>query len=139
MEELKLKKLFRGYVLSDFEGNEIGIKDSEQAMIEIKKLIYHDEISEQSVAEQPIKEKRRTTVELQREIFENAKEQINLTGKVVGIKIARDLVINPSTVSNHLKKMDLELEGLIKKWQDDHDRSQPVVETKVDQDNIKVS
>ena len=76
---------------------------------------------------------------MQREIFENAKEQINLTGKVVGIKIARDLVINPSTVSNHLKKMDLELERLIKKWQDDHDRSQPVVETKVDQDNIKVS
>ena len=139
MEELKLKKLFRGYVLSDFEGNEIGIKDSEQAIIEIKKPIYQDEISDQSVAEQPIKEKRRTTVELQREIFENAKEQINLTGKVVGIKIARDLVINPSTVSNHLKKMDLELERLIKKWQDDHDRSQPVVETKVDQDNIKVS
>jgi len=139
MVELKLKKLHRGYVLTDFDGNDIGIKDSEQAMQEIKKLVMPEDGSEQSVAEQPIKEKRRVTVELQREIFEKAKEQISLVGRVSKAKISRDLGINPSTVHNHLKKMNAELEELIKKWQDEHDKSALVIETRTDLDNDKVS
>ena len=137
--ELKLKKLHRGYVLTDFDGNEVGIKDSEQAMQEIKKLIKPEDGPEQSIAGQPIKEKKRITVELQREIFEKAKEQISLVGKVSGAKISRDLAISASTVHNHLKKMNAELEELIKKWQDERDKSTLVVETRTDSDNNKVS
>ena len=43
MTELILKKLDRGFILKDFDGNEIGIRDSEQAIEEIKILIKPDE------------------------------------------------------------------------------------------------
>ena len=138
MTELKLKKLHRGYVLTDFDGNEIGVKDSEQAMQEIKKLVKPEDEHGQPAVEQPIKEKKRITVELQREIFEKAKEQINLVGRISKAKISRDLGINASTVHNHLKKMNAELEELIKKWQEEHDKSTLTIETGTDQDSNKL-
>ena len=156
MTELKLGKLYRGFVLTDFNGNEIGIKDYEQAMEEIKKLIKPGELDEgygQPVVEKSIsgksimdvsaqkespKKERRPTVEIHREIFEKAKEHINLTGKVSGAKISRELNINTSTVHSHLRKMNIELEALIKKWQDEHDKLLSTTETRTDQDGNKV-
>lgn len=150
MPELKLRQLHRGFVLTDFNNNEIGCKDSEQALEEIKELIIHDEKSREQIAEKPVAEKpvaeksvaeksekrkrkkRESTVELQRKIFEIAKEQIDLTGKINGAQIARELQINPQAVSKHLKEMENELETLIKKWQDERDKKMVNVETRVD-------
>lgn len=131
--ELKLKQLYRGYVLTDFEGNEVGIKDTDQAMEEIKKLLKFDEKSEEdSILEQKIKPNH---IELHRMIFEAAKEQISLYGKVNGAKIARELDINNSTVHSHLRKMNLELEDLIKKWQEERDKPMVHTETRVSSDS----
>lgn len=137
MTEIKLKKLHRGYVLTDFEGNEIGIKDSVQAMEEVEKLLGSDEKSvqstkqsiEQSTVEEPLK-KTRNTAELHRTIFEKAKEQIELTGKVSPVKISRELEINNSTVHLHIRKMSIELDALIKKRQDEMDKHMIIVETR---------
>jgi hypothetical protein len=150
MYELKLRRLHRGFLLTDFNNNEVGCKDSEQVLEEIKKLIIHDEkpttetsekpisekpISEKPISEKPIRKKRESTVELQRKIFEAAKEQIDLTGKINGAQIARDLQANQSTVSNHLKGMEIELGILIKKWQDERDKKMVNVETRSDIDS----
>lgn len=61
--------------------------------------------------------------ELRRKIFEKAKEQIGLVGKVDVSKIAEYLKIDVSTTNDHIKKMGLELAFLIKTWQDDVDKS----------------
>ena len=142
MPELKLRQLHRGFLLTDFNNNEVGCKDSEQALEEIKKLIICDEKSEGQITEKPITEKpitekrgrkkRESTVELHRKIFEAAKEQIDLTGKINNAQIARDLQANPSTVGIHLKGMENELGILTKKWQDERDKKMVNVETRVD-------
>lgn len=130
--ELKLKQLHRGYVLTDFEGNEVGIKDTNQAMEEIRKLLKFDEKSEESILEQKTKPNH---IELHRMIFDAAKGQINIYGKVNGAKIARELNVNNSTVHSHLRKMNLELEDLIKKWQEERDKKMVHTETRVSSDN----
>jgi hypothetical protein len=162
MQELKLRQLHRGFLLTDFDNNEVGCKDFEQALEEIKKLIKPDGKFEESIAENPTLEKpitersttenqivenhvvkkrakrtRESTIELHRKIFEAAKEQINLLGRVNGAQIARDLNVNASNVGNHLKKMESELDELIKKWQDERDRKMVNAETKVDSSGDK--
>ena len=130
MTELKLRQLYRGYVLTDFESNEIGCKDAEQAVEEIKKLLKVDERYEESVLGESRKPKY-TTVELHRKIFEAAKEQINLTGKINGAEIARELDANASNVHAHLKKLSTELNELIKKRQEERDKPMINTETTV--------
>lgn len=125
MAELKLKQLHRGYVLTDFNDNEVGIKDTEQAMEEIKKLLSIDKKIEQSIADEHIQETKPNPVELHRNIFEKAKEQISIHGKINCSQIARELGINISKARNHINKMNIELEGLIKKWQDERDKQVP--------------
>jgi hypothetical protein len=137
MAELKLRQLFRGFVLTDFDGNEVGCKDSEQAMTEIRQLLNLDEKSEQIVEEENSRKPRQSAVELHRNIFEKAKEQINLTGKVNGAQIARELEANASNIHSHLKKMHLELDELIKKWQDERDGKMLNVETRTDAESNK--
>lgn len=61
--------------------------------------------------------------ELRSKIFEKAKEQINLVGKVDTSKIAEDLKINISETNDYISKMGLELTFLIKTWQDEVDKS----------------
>lgn len=142
MTELKLRRLFRGYVLTDFDGNEVGCKDSGQVMEEIKNLLKLDEKFEQPVTykmeEYCIRKQRSSTIERHRNIFEKAREQINLTGKVNNAKIARDLNITPSNVGNHLKKMNVELDELIKKWQEERDKKMLIVETRTDEESNKL-
>lgn len=147
MAELKLRKLYRGYVFTDFEGNEIGCKDTEQAMDEVVKLLEPDKKSEESVIEDPVaegpiaeKRARRTrasTIETHRKIFEKAKDQIELTGKINGAQIARELEVNASNVSIHLKKMHDELDMLIKKWQDERGKPMALAETITNGDGNK--
>jgi hypothetical protein len=137
MTELKLRQLFRGFVLTDFDGNEVGCKDSEQAMTEIRQLLNLDEKSEQTVEEENSRKPRQSAVELHRNIFEKAKEQISLTGKVNGAQIARELEANASNIHSHLKKMHLELDELIKKWQDERDGKMLNVETRTDAESNK--
>lgn len=161
MTELKLRRLYRGYVFTDFDGNEVGCKDSDQAIDEIKKLLEPDkkleeqitekppiekpveeQITEKSPIEKPVEERpvagkldrkpRYNRVELQRKIFEAAKEQINLIGKVNAAQISRDLNISPSSVGNHLKVLENELNLLIKKWQDERDKKMVNAETRID-------
>lgn len=139
MTELKLRQLYRGYVLTDFESNEIGCKDAEQAVEEIKKLLNINGKSEKTVAEENKQKTKYTTVELHRKIFEAAKEQINLTGKINGAEIARGLDVNASNVHSHLKKMSIELEELMKKWQDERDKQMLNVETRTNGDSNKLS
>ena len=134
MTELKLRQLYRGYVLTDFESNEIGCKDAEQAVEEIKKLLKIDKNSEQPVAEENKQKTKYTTVELHRKIFEAARDQINLTGKINGAEIARGLDVNASNVHAHLKKLSTELDELIKKRQEERDKQMLNVETKTDAD-----
>lgn len=137
MTELRLRKLYRGYVFTDFDGNEIGCKDTEQAMDEIARLLVPDKkfeesateksIIEDKIAEKPVVEKRArktkaSAIEMHRKIFERAKDQIGLTGKINGAQIAREMGINASNVSAHLRRMHNELEILIKKWQDEGDK-----------------
>jgi DNA-binding NarL/FixJ family response regulator len=138
MTELKLRQLHRGYVLTDFEGNEVGVKDSEQAIEEVKKLLNGGnsekppvEDSSQVQEQARTKKVKYTTVELHRKIFEIAKEQISVTGKTNGAEIARALGTNASNVSNHLKKMT-ELDELEKKWKDERDKKMTVTETRTD-------
>lgn len=139
MAELKLKQLHRGYVLTDFDGNEVGIKDSEQALEEIKKQLNLDEKSEQPIVEENAQKVKYTTIELHRKIFEKAKEQISLTGKINGAKIARELDANASNVHSHLRKMNTELDELMKNWQDERDKQMLSVETRTNADSDKVS
>lgn len=139
MTELKLKQLHRGYVLTDFDGNEVGIKDSTQAMEEIRKLLKIDKKSDLPIVEEHTRKTKNSTIELHRNIFENAKEQISSTGKVNCAKIARELDINNSTVHVHIKKMNSELEILIKKWKEERDKQMPNVETGTDTENNSVS
>ncbi len=139
MTELKLKRLYRGFVLTDFDGNDIGCKDSEQALEEIKKLLKIDEMVEKPVVEDEKHRIKYTTVELQRKIFEKAKEQISLTGKTNGAEIARELGTNNSTVHNHIKKMSIELDELIKKWQEERDRQMLKSETITDSESNKLT
>ncbi len=147
MHELKLRQLHRGFLLTDFDNNEVGCKDFEQALDEIKKLIIPDGKLEKPIVEKPIMEKpiaqtvenhvvkkrarktRDSTAELHRKIFEVAKEQINLLGRVNAAQIARDLDTNASNVGNHLRKMENELDELIKKWQDERDKKMVNAET----------
>lgn len=139
MVELKLRKLFRGYVFTDFDGNEIGCKDTNQAMDEIVRLLDPDKKSEELVVEGQVREKRerktrKNAIETHRKIFEAAKEQINITGKINCAQIARDLDLNASNVGNHLKKMNDELEGIIKKWQDERDKPMVRADTRANDD-----
>ena len=149
MHELKLRQLHRGFLLTDFDNNEVGCKDFEQALEEIKKLIIPDGKSEEPIAEKPIAEKpiaekpiaesqivkkrarrtRENTEELHRKILEAAKEQINLLGRVNAAQIARDLNANASNVGNHLRKMENELDELTKKWKDERDKKMVNAET----------
>lgn len=57
MQELKLKTLFRGYILTDFDGNDMGIKDAEHAIEEIKKLLTQGNSSNNIVNNVAHKEK----------------------------------------------------------------------------------
>jgi hypothetical protein len=127
--------LYRGYVLTDFEGNEVAIKNGEEAIKEIKKLLNLDEKSENPISE-VFTPKKSNYVEIHRNIFEKAKEQINLTGKVNGAKISRELEINASTVHAHLKKMNFELEELIKNWQVKNMKSTDAKDIRKDKNNI---
>ena len=139
MHELKLRQLHRGFLLTDFDNNEVGCKDFEQALEEIKKLIIPDGKSEEPIAEKPIAESqivkkrarrtRENTEELHRKILEAAKEQINLLGRVNAAQIARDLNANASNVGNHLRKMENELDELTKKWKDERDKKMVNAET----------
>jgi len=138
MTELKLKQLHRGYVLTDFDGNDIGVKDSEQAMEEIRKLVKPGEESGQPAIKEPLKKTRPNTAELHRQIFEKAKEQIDLTGKFSAVGISRALQINNSTVHSHLKKMNIELEELIKKWKIGHYENVLPSETGTDAESTNV-
>jgi hypothetical protein len=146
MQELKLRPLHRGFVLTDFDNNEVGCKDIEQAFEEIKNLIMSEEkceekceeqFTEKPNAEKPIaddhivgnsatkkhgRKPRESTVEMHRKILEVAKEQINSLGRVNAAQIARDLHVNASNVGLHLKQMENELDELIKKWQEDRDK-----------------
>ena len=127
MTELKLRQLHRGFVLTDFENNEIGIKDGYQAIEEIKKLLKLDEYgqkeSEEEIVPEKIPEKipilesvkKPSYIELHRQIFEMVREQIESIGSFNGAKIARELGVNNSTVHNHIKKMQVEIDDLIKK------------------------
>jgi DNA-binding transcriptional MerR regulator len=128
MSELKLRPLYRGFVLTDFNGNEVGCKDLEHVIEEIKKLLKLDEESEKSIEVEHSRKSRISAVELHRNIFEKAKEQISMTGKVNGAQIGRELCANVSNIHNHLKKMDNELQELIKKWQDEEGKKLPKVE-----------
>lgn len=139
MTELKLEQLHRGYVLTDFEGNKIGCKDSEQAIEEIKTLLKIDEKFEQPVVEENKHKTKYTTVELHRKIFEAAKEQISLTGKINGAEIARGLDANASNVHAHLKKLSTELDELIKKWREERDKQMLNVETRTDGESNKLT
>jgi ribosomal protein S25 len=58
--------------------------------------------------------------ELHRKIFEIAKEQINQIGNINVYEITDELKINISTTRKHIKKMNRELESLIKKWKNDN-------------------
>ena len=69
---------------------------------------------------------------LHRKIFEVAKEQISLVGKVDMPNIAEYLNVNISTAESHVKKMGLELALLIKKWQDERDKLTARKETMTD-------
>ena len=131
MAELKLKQLYRGYVLTDFDGNEVAIKDKEEAIKEIKNLLNFDEKYKRSNSESYTQKTKPNYAELHRNIFEKAKEQISLTGKVNGAKIARELTINNSTIHAHLNKMNAELEALIKNWHEQNIKSTNVKDTDI--------
>ena len=60
---------------------------------------------------------------LHRKIFEKAKDQINIAGRVNVSKIAEDLKIDVSVANDHIKKMGLELAFLTKTWQEKVDKS----------------
>ncbi len=154
MAELKLRQLHRGYVLTDFEGNEVGVKDSEQAVEEIKNLLNgknqeniidegNIQDSEQGSKEEgqqlQIQKVRYNRTELHRKIFELAKEQINLTGRTNAAEIARELGSNHSTVSNHINKMKVELDKFVIKWQDERDKKMLNTETITDKEGNKLS
>lgn len=144
MAELKLRQLHRGYVLTDFEGNEVGVKDSEQAIEEVKKLLNGNNsekppVEDSEHVKEQIQKVRYTRTELQRKVFEKAKEQISLTGKTNGAEIARELGSNPSTINIHLNRMRIELDELVKKWQDERDKKMTVTETRTDADSNKVA
>lgn len=68
-------------------------------------------------------EQKYNKTELHRKIFEIAKEQINLVGQFDATKISEKLKIDVPTAKGHIKKMNLELAFLIKKWQDEQDKS----------------
>jgi len=145
MTELKLRQLHRGYILTDFEGNEVGVKDKEQAIEEIRQLLnggnsetpIEDSSQLQEHAEQ--QKVKYSRVELQRKVFEKAKEQIELYGKTNGAEIARELGSNNSTINNHLNRMKVELDELIKKWQDERDKKMTVTETRTDAESNTVA
>lgn len=139
MTELKLEQLCRGYVLTDFDGNKVGIKDSKHAIEEIEKLLNIGRKSGQSIVEKLIRKPKYNHVELHRNIFEKAKEQIGSYGKINCAKIARELNISYSNVRNHLDKMNLELDELIKKWQDERDKNIADKETTPNADDGKLN
>jgi ribosomal protein S25 len=85
---IKLYSLINAKI-TDFDSNEVGCKFPEE-------------------------KQKRNKVEIHRKIFEKAKDQINLVGKINVSKIAEDLKISISTTRNHLKKLNDELEILIK-------------------------
>lgn len=70
-------------------------------------------------------------IELHRKIFEKAKGQIDLVGKIDESKIAKELKIDISTTNDHIRKMGLELGLLIIKWQGERDKSMVKKETVV--------
>jgi hypothetical protein len=72
------------------------------------------------------------TIELHRKIFEMAKEQINLLGRVNSNEIAKEMDTSNSAVQKHLKKMDGDLDDLIKKWQVERDKKMVNTETRTD-------
>jgi len=71
----------------------------------------------------PEEEQKYNKTELHRKIFEIAKEQINLVGQFDTTNISEKLKIDVPTAKGHIKKMNLELAFLIKKWQDEQDKS----------------
>lgn len=78
-----------------------------------------DKVCCKSSEEKPLYNK----TELHRKIFEIAKEQIRAFGKFDENRISEKLKIDVSTAKGHIKKMSLELAFLIKKWQDEQDKS----------------
>ncbi len=69
--------------------------------------------------------------EFHRKIFEIAKEQISAVGQFDEKKISEKLKIDEPTAKGHIKKMRLELAFLIKKWQDEEDKSIGIQKTTV--------
>ncbi len=142
MAELKLRQLYRGFVLTDFDGNDVGCKDSEHAIEEIRKILgsdndcshdndhnsSHDHVCK--IIGKPIQRMIYNPVELRRNIFEKAKEQIDIIGKINGAQISRDLDVKCSTVHSHLKKMSVELDALIKSRQEERDKKMSDIETR---------
>jgi hypothetical protein len=101
------------------------VKELEQRAIELRKLIK-EKITDFSSNETGCKYQedlpKYNKTELRRKIFEIAKEQICLVGKIDVQKIAENLKINVSITESHIRKMGLELALLIKKWQDERDK-----------------
>ncbi len=138
MAELKLRQLYRGFILTDFDGNDIGCKDSEHAVDEIRRLLMVVKTDDGQIIEDLCIQKRKpNNIELHRNIFERAKEQIDVVGKYNGAQIARDLHVNNSTVHSHLRKMSIELDELIKKWQEERDKKMLNVETRTTEEGDK--
>ena len=90
-------------------------------------VVCSDEVCCKSSEEKPTYNK----TELHRKIFEIAKEQISTVGQFDEKKISEKLKIDVSTAKGHIKKMRLELAFLIKKWQDEEDKSIGIQKTTV--------
>lgn len=93
--------------------------------IELRKLIKEkitDLNSDEMNSNDPEEKPKYNKIEIHRKIFEIAKEQISLVGKVNIYKIAKVLEISNSTSRRHVNKMNAELEVLIKKWQEERNK-----------------
>jgi hypothetical protein len=130
VNELKKRILELRELIKNDSGKKGECGNLENSIIEIEK--EKEIIIEEDKRKKRGRRPKRSTLELKRKIFEKAKEQIELLGRVNGARIARELGRNTSNVCIHLKKMDSELDELIKKWIDERDKKMVNVKTKSD-------
>ncbi len=80
----------------------------------------------------PEKRTKYNKTELHRRIFEIAKGQIDIVGKIDTSKISEELKVDVSAINDHVNMMSCELESMIKKWQEERDRPMIKKETTAD-------
>lgn len=111
------------------------IKELKKRTMELCSLIKERSGEHIECIIEPTKKPKPNPVELHRNVFEKAKEQIDLVGRVNVKKIAEELDVSTSNVRRHLKKLNSELEALIKKWQDRRDVQMTNIDTRTTVDD----